>query len=83
MDDFGHILSAKKQIGTSFEYVISSQRNDISDCPKKSMGKIVGNFRNTVFNTFLYKVPNNEPSLVCTACFIDEPDTTTVSPKCY
>lgn len=62
--DLRHIITCKKQVGTSFQYIISTNNEVFSQKSVNYMGKIVGNFTNTVFNTF--DCTNN---LICTTKF--------------
>lgn len=80
MEDLTHIMSAKKQVGTKFEYLISTIREGINDHIQQQLGTLLGNFSNSVFS--LYPV-NNKGTISCTTRFIPEPGIKGAAPRCY
>ena len=71
-DDFCHIISAKKQVSPYFEYSITCTRFDFDISSRGYVGRIIGNFLNDTFNTFL-KTGNGSPEqIILTTRYLEE-----------
>lgn len=77
--DLFTILSCKKQMGTKFEYFISTDKNNFSDKGDSYLGKIVGNFKNSVFSL----IDRSNKKILCTCRFREEEETKIPFPLVY
>jgi len=78
-NDKRHILSCKKQIGTSFEYIISINSTDFAIKNPTYVARLSGNFTNSVFN--LINDKTNE--IICTTRFREDAKNNVIAPLMY
>ena len=67
-DDFKHLLSCKKQVGTNTKFLFSTSKESFEESCKQYCGKVKGNFIGDIYNIYGHK-QQDKKSIKCTSRF--------------